>query len=254
MGTERLPKAKWTLNEKSYQMPAAVEAELMALGAKHLNSGDARLSEEENFVETDRAKLKKAFIEAVETYWTEDEFKKGPTEASVRQNIQEIRSVIDKLIKRLEDLDLKTADGLIKHGGAGVAFGVCRGLSLMDHVRLAHESLWKTRLAARKYLREEPMDRDEARQVFWRSALEWKHGRSRPRVAAFLILWDGIARALGEQQTLGIRADKMTGSLVGFLDLFMREARIKHVQPRTVAEDFLLARKMWMDEYRNGPS
>ena len=57
-----------------------------------------------------------------------------------------------------------------------------------------------------------------------------------------------------QQQTLGISGDNLTGSLVGFLDLFMREARIKHVQPRTVAEDFLLARKMWMDEYRNGPS
>jgi len=253
MADDRLPKPKWTLSSKVYTMPAAVEKKLMALGAKHNNTGDPQLSEEENFTPDNREMLKKAFIEAVETYWTEDEFKKGPTEASVRQNIKKIRAIIDKLIKKLDALDLKTADGLIKHGGAEVAARACEGLSLMDRVRLAHESLWKTRSAARKYLREEPMTRAEAQNVFWNSALEWMHGRNRPRVAALLVLWDGIARALGEQQKLGVSGEKLTGSLAGFLDLFVGEARIRHVQRRTIAEDFFVARKIWIDEYRKGP-
>lgn len=253
MADDRLPKPKWTLSSKVYTMPAAVEKKLMALGAKHLNSGDARLSEEENFTPDNREMLKKAFIEAVETYWSKDEFKKGPTEASVRQNIKEIGGLIEKLIKKLDSLDLKTADGLGKHGAAEVPFNVEPDLSRMARIRLAHAGLWSTLRAANKYLRKEPMNRVEAHEVIWLSVLEWMHRRSRPRVAALLALWGGIARALGEQQTLGVSGEKLTGSLAGFLDLFMQEAKIRHVQRRTVAGDFFLARKIWTDEYRKGP-
>lgn len=252
MPTKRLPKANWTPKEKRYQMPAAVEAKLMALGAKHNNTGNPQLSEEENFTPDNREILKAAFIEAVSTYWFADDFKKGPTAGSVRRNIKEIRTLIDELIKKLDRLDAKTAEGLRKFGAAEVAFDASKKLSLEDRIRLAHESLWTTRSAARKYLNEEPMDRDEAGHFYWTSALSWRCNDP-PRVGALLLLYDGIARALGERQRLGVSGDSLTGSLVGFLDLFMHEARIKHVQRRTVADDFLLARNIWIDEYRKGP-
>lgn len=96
------------------------------------------------------------------------------------------------------------------------------------------------------------MSREEARAVLWNSSLAL-YGANPPRVAGLMVLWDGVARALGEQQRIGVRADKLSGSLAGFLDLFLREAKIGHVQPRTVAEDFMKARKIWTAEYRTGP-
>lgn len=251
MVTKRLPKSKWTLPAKVYEMPAAVEGELMALGAKHNNSGDPQLSQEENFTDGNRTTLKVAFIDAVETYWTDDAVRKGPTEASVRNNIKEIGTLIEKLIKKLERLDLKTADGLVKHGAAEVPFDIEQDLSRMARIRLAHAGLWRTLRAANRYLSKEPMSGEDALNVLWNSATALKHGSIPLRVGALMVLWDGIARSLGEQQTLGISGDALTGSLVEFLELFMREAKIKLVQRRTVAEDFLLARKMWMEECRN---
>jgi hypothetical protein len=105
MVTKRLPKPKWTLSAKVYAMPAAVEAELMALGAKHNNTGDPQLSDEENFTPDNREMLNKAFIEAVETYWSKDEFKKGPTDTSeplrVCRRLQPLRGWSNEDIEEL---------------------------------------------------------------------------------------------------------------------------------------------------------
>jgi hypothetical protein len=239
-------------------MPPEVEAELMALGVKHNNTGDPNLSDEENFTEGQRATLKAAFIWAVETYWEQQDLKDGPTDASVRENIKEIRDLIRKLIKKLEALDVKTADGLAKFDAAAISSSMAKyldrkELGLADRLRIGHEALWRTERAANCYLREELLTPTEARKVFWNSTLDWQTFKESPRISALILLWDGIAKALGEQQTLSTSGSKVTGDLSGFLKLFCREAAIKRVQLRTVADDLFKAMKI-RDQERHGDS
>ena len=243
MPTKRLPRAKAALTTKSYQMPSSVEVELIELGAQYIDKKGLV-----SFTSERRARLKEAFIDAVDTYWEQRDIKAGPTDASVRDNIREIRALIRKLIKKLNDLDFKTADGLMKFEAPIVSHCVKSDLGMMDRIRLAHEALWRTESAATKYLRGAPLDAAEASKVFWNSVLEWRDHPEPPRVTALMVLWDGIAAALDEDLKVWIRGNEPMGSLAPFGELFRREAGCMHVSSRTVGDDFHAAQKIWFAE------